>query len=78
MAWSAWLVSIALSGGNPSFVSSVIVLRHLLASHQTPFMLIPGSHHLCPLWFQLSQLSGDEAVPVGVGRNVGVVAAESV
>lgn len=40
-------------------------------------MLIPASHHLCWFWFQLSQLS-DEAIPLGVDRNVGMVAVECV
>lgn len=71
-----WLAS--LTGENPSFISTVIFLKHLLASHHTLFMLIPGSHHLCQFWFQLSQLSGDEAALVRVDRNVATLTAECV
>lgn len=75
MAERGWLVSIVVSGGNPSFLSSVIIFKtpSCFSSHS-----IHASHHLCWFWFQLSQLSGDEAIPVGVDRNVGMVTVECV
>lgn len=49
-------------------------LKHLLASHHTLFMLIPRfPSSFLGLFSALSQFSGDEAIPVGVGRNVGMM-----